>query len=1115
MKKRAIGLSLAARVAAFTLTGALIAGCSASSRLLPAVPGGASELSAPRAGDGAAPDRSGAGSVRVLMQIRIPRRTSRRSGLHPATISPLTHSVSIAIDTAKAQVFNTTATSPDCTTGSTGTTCTFAAHAPAGTDTFTVTTYSGVNATGAALDRGIALKVPISKGKANHVAIKLGPLVTTVADTGTGSLRYAVQTAGSGDTITFSLPKPSTITLASPILISGALTIAGPGAADVVLSGGGTHQLFKIQGNVTISGLTLTKGKAATPGQPGGAIFNIGNLTLASDTIGSNTSTASFRRVSVNMHSLKMFGLHPHCSTTPAEGGAIFNGGTLTMSLTTFTGNKVSNDAALCIVGEGGAIYNTATGNLSSTHDTYTGNAGAEGGAVYSTSLGGATFTADTFSANTGCTAANGCPTTSCGATSCTSHAEGLGAAIYDAGVGVTVTDTTFTGNVAGGKTAGSLGEGGAIYLDSLFPSITHSTFTSNLAGGGTASCSSGVGGAIYAQNSAELDSDAFNTNAATGDQIGAGGAVVSAVTLTGTGDTFTGNKATGTGGPCTTSATGFGGAIYAGGPVTLTSSAFSGNAAVGAQTGAAGAIFATSVTLSNCAFTSNAATGTGTAGATASAGEGGAVVAGTGATISGSTFTSNSATAEGSVGTEGLGGALVVAGSATVASTGNTFTSNTAAVKTGAGIAAGGAVVVATSSASLASTRDTFSKNSVTTAAGTAIGGAVYATGAPTMFFATMTSNSASGKMSEAGALALTGTTGGTLFHLVATGNSATGTTIGAGGAVIDSAGATIYESTISGNSATSAGGGILIETNAEVVFESSVNGNVVPKANFTLGGGGIGNAGGLTLDASTVSGNSITVSGAGPTGGGGVFSTAPFTLTDSTISGNKVLGSATEAGGGGLFSSASITATNSTISNNTSSLVGGGIASTSASSATLENVTLFKNAATKQGGNIYNDSSSFTLTQSVVGGGTGLTGPDIDNPGTITSGDYNIIQTAVAGTAITTMSHDLTADPKLLPLAENGGSTYTNADQSTSPGKAHIPYSGSMCGSVSITADQRGYTRGHGNVCDSGAYELAGIVSAIAHRPGHRKPASSHHTGKTPIPLPHIAPIRITLPE
>jgi hypothetical protein len=175
-----------------------------------------------------------------------------------------------------------------------------------------------------------------------------------------------------------------------------------------------------------------------------------------------------------------------------------------------------------------------------------------------------------------------------------------------------------------------------------------------------------------------------------------------------------------------------------------------------------------------------------------------------------------------------------------------------------------------------------------------------------------------------------------------------------------------------------------------------------------------------------------------------------------------------------------------------------------------TVTNVTLFKNVASGSGGNLLN-LFAMTLTNSVVGGGGASVGPDIDNTGTLTSGDYNIIQTAVAGTALAgTTTHNKTADPLLLALANNGGSTFTNADQALSPGHAYIPFSGTNCGSESVPLDQRGYARGAGGKCDAGAFEYGGLPSAARHHQGPRRSAAATGHGGA-----HIRPFHIVAPR
>lgn len=1090
------------RTLALTLTGALVAGCSGT-RLLPVTSGGpaAREMrSDTMPSDGSA--------IETFVQMRIPRRSGRRPDVHPSTISPATQSVSIAVNANKAQIFNATTASPGCAGGSTGITCTFAVHAQAGTDTFTVSTYSGLNASGTVLDRGIKALVPIAKGKANKIAVRLGPVVTNANNTGIGSLRYAIAGAGPGDTITFLLAKGATITLTSPIVLTGTLAIAGPGAADLTISGGGAHQLFEVAGTATITGLTLVHARAAIVDSPGGAIENIGTLTLQSDAFGANTSTVALRRSPEKHPMARIGGLHPHCSTTYREGGAIYNAGALTISNTTFTGNVIQNSIATCFEGEGGAIFNDVTGTLSSTHDSYASNSAALGGAIYNNAIGAATFTDDTFAGNYGCAATSGCPTSGCGATSCTSHAVGEGGAIYDNGAGITITGSTFTGNVAGGKSDGSIGMGGAIYLASVLPTIAKSTFANNLAGGGTSSCSTGQGGAIFSANAIEIDGDAFTNNAATGDNSSSGGAIFAVTNITGTSDTFAGNKAAGTGGACTTSGEAAGGAIETGGVANLTGSTFSGNSATGGLAGQGGAILGggSEVVISGCTFTSNAALATGTGAATSTIAAGGALVVTGIGKVSGSTFTSNSAKAETSVGVEAMGGAIV-SGSSALLSSNDTFTSNSATLTGGGSSAGGGAVTVV--SGTFSSSGDKFASNSATST-GNAGGGAVLTATGGFITNATFTANKTSAPLSGGGAISVAA--GAILKHVVATGNSASGTIQGEGGALLDGGGASISDSELSQNTASTMGGAIFSTSNPETITESTIDDNVVTNAKGgSEGGGGIIELGGVVLSQTTVANNTLTVSGPGPVGGGGVLADGLY-LAGSTVSGNKVLGTAAGAsGGGGIFSAGTLIAVNSTVSNNSSSLDGGGIENLANSGVTLSNVTLFKNAAHAHGGNLENYTGGvLTLTNSILGGGTAASGPDAYNAGTLASGDYNVLQTAPAGTAFTgTVTHNAIADPKLLALSNNGGPTLTNADQATSPGKGHIPFASSACGSVSIAQDERGFIRGAGGHCDAGAYEYLGVATAIAHHP-LPKPVFGRSSLRSPRAVfPHLVPI------
>jgi len=75
--------------------------------------------------------------------------------------------------------------------------------------------------------------------------------VTNTNDSGPGSLRNAIATAADGDTIDFSLPYPATITVGTPLAIesstSKTLTINGPGASLLAISGGNAVSVFVVQ----------------------------------------------------------------------------------------------------------------------------------------------------------------------------------------------------------------------------------------------------------------------------------------------------------------------------------------------------------------------------------------------------------------------------------------------------------------------------------------------------------------------------------------------------------------------------------------------------------------------------------------------------------------------------------------------------------------------------------------------------------------------------------------------------------------------------------------------------------------------------------------------------
>jgi len=175
--------------------------------------------------------------------------------------------------------------------------------------------------------------------------------VTSTADSGPGSLRDAIATASSGDNIHFSVTGTIALTT-SALIVAKSVTISGPGASNLAVSGSHAVQVFKVNSGaiVTISGLTIENGSASGGGA---GIFNLGTLTLSNSTVSGNS--------------------------TDSEGGGIFNAGTLTVTNTMVSGNSVS-----CCYG--GGIFNLGT--LTVTNGTVAGNSVPSGGGGIGNFLG-------------------------------------------------------------------------------------------------------------------------------------------------------------------------------------------------------------------------------------------------------------------------------------------------------------------------------------------------------------------------------------------------------------------------------------------------------------------------------------------------------------------------------------------------------------------------------------------------------------------------------------------------------------------------------------------------------------------------------------------------------
>ncbi len=182
-------------------------------------------------------------------------------------------------------------------------------------------------------------------------------LVTSTVDSVTsitpGMFRYEINHAQPGDTIAFApslTNSPSladhTIHLRSQLTIYQSLTIQGPGAGQMAISGDNQVRVLEVNRSlsVTISGLTIENGRDnPSSGNPyagqGSGILNLGTLALSDCAVTHNQSTlgggiANFGTLTVN-----------HCifsDNTANHGGGIYNSeATATVSNSTFTHNTV------------------------------------------------------------------------------------------------------------------------------------------------------------------------------------------------------------------------------------------------------------------------------------------------------------------------------------------------------------------------------------------------------------------------------------------------------------------------------------------------------------------------------------------------------------------------------------------------------------------------------------------------------------------------------------------------------------------------------------------------------------------------------------------------------
>ncbi len=329
--------------------------------------------------------------------------------------------------------------------------------------------------------------------------------------------------------------------------------------------------------------------------------------------------------------------------------------------------------------------------------------------------------------------------------------------------------------------------------------------------------------------------------------------------------------------------------------------------------------------------------------------------------------------------------------------------------------------------------------------------GGGIGNFGTATINGSTIRNNSAPGNSGGG----IYSTSGGSLTVTDSTisGNS----TVGNGGGVrIFNGTATFSNSTVSGNTANGNGGGIS-NSGVATISNSLVSDNT---ANNGAGAANLNAGSSLSVTGSTISGNSTSTGNPATNAGGGLYNIngGMLTVNSSTINGNSTTNT-----GAGIYNRSSLTVNNSTISGNTGSgFGGGGIRIEGGGTANLNNSTISHNPATQSGGGIsVVVGSTANLNNTIIADSPA--GGDCFNFDSTINAAYSLIEDGLA-CVNGINSNNLTGDPNLGPLQNNGGPTFT-----------HALLVGSIAidaGNSTLTSDQRGSTRPVDNPSVSNAF-------------------------------------------
>jgi len=203
--------------------------------------------------------------------------------------------------------------------------------------------------------------------------------------------------AGGQQTITLAVTDAESVT---PLLIDKSLTIRGPGADLLVISGDELTRVFDVEnGSVAIEEVTIADGHVLDGEGAGIRVGIDGTLVLTGCNVTENEvadDNGEYDDIgggAFNAGSLTLVNCTVSANTAAAAGGGIYSEGTLEMVNCTVSGNAAANM-------DGGGML-VAAGSAEITNCTVTGNTAVGGGGLSSELSGIATINNSIISANT------------------------------------------------------------------------------------------------------------------------------------------------------------------------------------------------------------------------------------------------------------------------------------------------------------------------------------------------------------------------------------------------------------------------------------------------------------------------------------------------------------------------------------------------------------------------------------------------------------------------------------------------------------------------------------------------------------------------------------------